>query len=225
MWMSPRRATAIATFLLAIAPAKAPASAQELTPTYEVQPPAGAAYVRAVDLSRSGAMIGLGAGSAVAAAAGEPATIYRIVKGDEALPLALAGKPVSGRVTPPAGAFSTIVIGTDGAALLISDTPAAADDLKAQLRFYNLVPGCTGAVAVQDAPPLFEGIAANTTTQRAIGSTEGPLIATCGDASSGPVKLPQLKPGDHYSLFLMPGPAGVELKGQRDETEPYRTAN
>jgi len=221
MWMSPRLATAVAALLLAAAQAPA----QEPTRTYEMRPPAGSAYVRAVDLSHSGAMIGFGAGSAVAAAAGEPATIYRIVKGDEVLPLALAGKPVSGKVVPPADAFSTIVIGIDGAALLIADPPTGADNLKAQLRFYNLVPGCTGALAAQDGPALFEGVAPNATSQRAIPPTDGLLVATCGDATSGIVKLPPLAVGDHYSLFLMPAPAGVELRGQRDETEPYRTAN
>lgn len=226
-WATQNLAT-IATVLLALVAAAGgltPGSAQELTRLYAPKPPAGSAYVRVVDLTRSGALIGFGAGSGVAAAAGEPATIYRIVKGDTPLPLALAGKPVSGTVTPPADAFSTIVIGPDNHAVLIADSTEGRNDLKAQLRFYNLVPGCPGSVAVEDGPTVFEAVPTNGTTQRAINPITATLVARCGDTPSNSLKLPPLKAGDHFSLFLLPGPSGLVLDGQRDETEPYRGQN
>ncbi|MFG1478489.1 alginate O-acetyltransferase AlgF [Xanthobacter sp. V4C-4] len=221
MWTSGRLAAVAAALFLT----GAGVHAQELTRLYAPKPPAGSAYVRVVDLTRSGALIGFDAGSGVAAAPGDPATIYRIVKGGAPLPLTLAGKPVKGTATPPADAFSTIVIGPDGA-VLIADSTEGRNDLKAQLRFYNLVPGCAGAVAVADGPTVFDAVAPHETRQRAINPIEATLVGRCGDARTGSLKLPPLKAGDHFSLFLLPGADGAPvLAGQRDETEPYRGPN
>ncbi|MDQ0505742.1 alginate O-acetyltransferase AlgF [Xanthobacter agilis] len=225
MWRSGRLAACGAVFAAALVGSAGPGGAQELTRLYAPKPPAGSAYVRVVDLSRSGALIGFDAGSGVAAAQGEPATLYRIVKGGAPLSLTLAGKPVKGAVTPPADAFSTIVIGAGGNAVLIPDSTEGRNDLKAQLRVYNLVPGCAGAVAVAEGPTVFDAVATNETRQRAINPIEATLVGRCGAASTAPLKLPPLKAGDHYSLFLVPGPDGVVLAGQRDETEPYRGPN
>lgn len=223
MWRSGRLASLFAAGAAVLALAGG-GQAQELTRLYAPKPPAGSAYVRVVDLTRSGTLIGFDAGSGVAAAQGEPATIYRIVKGGAPLSLTLAGKPVKGTVTPPADAFSTIVIGA-GEAMLIPDSTEGRNDLKAQLRFYNLLPGCAGAVAVQDGPTVFEGVATNETRQRAINPIEATLVGRCGAATTDTLKLPPLKAGDHYSIFLVPGPNGAVLAGQRDETEPYRGPN
>ncbi|WP_234052860.1 MULTISPECIES: alginate O-acetyltransferase AlgF [unclassified Xanthobacter] len=221
MW----RSGPFAAILAAVATVATGAHAQELTRLYAPKPPAGSAYVRVVDLSRSGALIGFDAGSGIAAAQGEPATIYRIVKGGTPLNLTLSGKPVKGTVTPPADAFSTVIIGAGGNAVLIPDSVEGRNDLKAQLRFYNLVPGCAGAVAVVDGPAVFEGVATNETRQRAINPIEATLAGRCGEMKTESLKLPPLKAGDHFSLFLVPGPSGVVLAGQRDETEPYRGPN
>lgn len=225
MWRSGRLAASLAAAIALLAGAHAPAPAQELTRLYAPKPPAGSAYVRVVDLTRSGALIGFDAGSGVAAAQGEPATIYRIVKGGAPLSLTLGGKPVKGSPSPPADAFSTVVIGTGGEAVLIPDSTEGRNDLKAQLRFYNLVPGCAGAVAVVDGPTVFDAVATNETRQRAINPIEATLAGRCGAAGTQSLKLPPLKAGDHFSLFLVPGPGGPVLAGQRDETEPYRGQN
>lgn len=199
------------------------ACAQELTRLYAPKPPAGSAYVRVIDLSRSGAPIGIGGAPAAPVAPGDTATIYRVVKGGAALPVTVGGKAASGAVVPAADAFSTIVLPATGPAVVITDPTEGRNDLKAQLRFYNLVAGCPGAVAVADGgPTVFEGVATNDTRQRAINPIEAKLSATCGDKAAAPLTLPPLKAGDHYSLFLMNGPAGPVLTGQRDETEPYR---
>ncbi|WP_454918868.1 alginate O-acetyltransferase AlgF [Xanthobacter sediminis] len=225
MWRSGRLAAPLAALAASFACAGAGAHAQELTRLYAPKPPAGSAYVRVVDLTRSGALIGFDAGSGVAAAQGEPATIYRIVKGGAPLSLTLGGKPVKGSATPPADAFSTVVIDMGGAAVLIPDSTEGRNDLKAQLRFYNLVPGCAGAVAVADGPTVFDAVATNETRQRTINPIEATLAARCGEAKTQTLKLPPLKAGDHFSLFLVPGPNGPVLAGQRDETEPYRGPN
>ncbi|MDI4664459.1 alginate O-acetyltransferase AlgF [Xanthobacter autotrophicus] len=201
------------------------AQAQELTRLYAPKPPAGSAYVRVLDLARGGAPIAFGTGPAAPVAAGDAATIYRVVKGGAPLAVSIDGRPVAGEVVPAADAFSTVVVPASGPAVVIADSTEGRNDLKAQLRFYNLVPGCDGAVAVADGGPMvFEAVAPNTTRQRAINPIAAILAATCGAAASGPLTLPELKAGDHYSLFLLPGASGPVLAGQRDETEPYRGA-
>jgi hypothetical protein len=50
---------------------------------------------------------------------------------------------------------------------------------------------------------------------------EAQLEAACG-GSSASLKLPQLRAGDHYSLFLTQTGGRSALSGQFDETEPYR---
>lgn len=199
-----------------------PAAAQELTRLYAPKPPAGSAYVRVVDLSASGMPVAIGAAPGIAIPKGDTATIYRVVKGGAALAVAIGGKPAAGAIAPAADAFSTIVVPANGPAVVIADPTDGRNDLKAQLRFYNLVPGCAGSVAVADGPAVFEAVAANDTRQRAINPIEAKLVARCGAAEAAPLTLPPLKAGDHFSLFLLPGASGPVLAGQRDETEPYR---
>lgn len=215
------RRLAVAT--MALAAVVAPSAAQELTRLYAPKPPTGSAYVRVVDLAASGAPIGIGSAPAAPVPAGDTATIYRIVKGAAPLSVTLAGKPAEGSIVPPADAFSTVVVPASGPAVVIADPTEGRNDLKAQLRVYNLVPGCAASVAVADGGPVvFEGVATNDTRQRAINPIEAVLAASCGAEVAQPLKLPPLKAGDHYSLFLLPGANGPKLAGQRDETEPYR---
>lgn len=215
------RRLALAPVALAIL--AAPAGAQELTRLYAPKPPLGSAYVRVVDLAASGASIGIGSAPAALPPAGDTATIYRIVKGGAPLSVSIGGKPAEGSIVPQVDAFSTVVVPASGPAVVIADPTEGRNDLKAQLRVYNLVPGCAASVAVADGGPVvFEGVATNDTRQRAINPIEAVLAASCGAAVSQPLKLPPLKAGDHYSLFLLPGASGPKLAGQRDETEPYR---
>lgn len=212
------RLAALAALLAAF-----PAAAQELTRLYAPKPPAGSAYVRVVDLSASGAPVAIGAGAPGAAIPkGDTASIYRVVKGGAPLAVTIGGKPVAGEIAPAADAFSTIVVPAGGPAVVIADATEGRNDLKAQLRFYNLVPGCAGAVAVADGPTVFDAVATNDTRQRAINPIEAKLVARCGAEQAAPLTLPPLKAGDHFSLFLLPGASGPVLTGQRDETEPYR---
>lgn len=213
----------IAACLAVVASALSPASAQELTRLYAPKPPLGSAYVRVVDLARTGAPVAIGSAAAAPIPQGDTATIYRIVKGGVPLAVTIGGKPAAGEIKPAADAFSTIIVPASGPAVVIADPTEGRNDLKAQLRFYNLLPGCAGAVAVADGgPTVFEAVATNDTRQRAINPIEAKLSARCGEAVAPPLTLPPLKAGDHYSLFLLPGAAGPVLTGQRDETEPYR---
>ncbi|MFG1361236.1 alginate O-acetyltransferase AlgF [Xanthobacter pseudotagetidis] len=208
-------------------PAPGARAAGEVARLYAPKPPPGSAFVRVVDLSGSPGSFTFGDGPAAKAADGEAATLFRIVKGGVPLTLSRDGKPVAGALVPAADGFSTVVIPPGGApAQIISDSTEGRNDLKAQLRFYNFVPGCAGAVAVVDGPTVFEDVATFGTRQRVINPIEASLTGRCGGAASQALKLPPLKAGDNFSLFLVQGPSGVTLLGQRDETEPYRgTAN
>jgi len=62
---------------------------------------------------------------------------------------------------------------------------------------------------------------ATTVKSRAINPVEAQLEATCG-GSHVSLKLPPLRSGDHYSLFLTQTGGKSALSGQFDETEPYR---
>lgn len=210
---------------LALSLAAGGTSAQELTRLYAPRPPVGSAYVRVLDLARSGAPIAFGSGPAAPTPPGDTATIYRVARGGAPLAVSIGGRPVEGQIVPAADAFSTVVVPPSGPAVVIADPTEGRNDLKAQLRFYNLVPGCAGTVAVADGgPTVFEAVGANETRQRAINPIEARLSAKCGEVAAAPLTLPPLKAGDHYSLFLLPGASGPVLTGQRDETEPYRGA-
>ncbi|MGE4371876.1 MAG: hypothetical protein AB7E29_03070 [Xanthobacter sp.] len=216
------RITRLAATILFLAASTLASQSQELTRLYAPRPPAGSAYVRIVPPQPADALRLDGAAAEITP--GEVATIYRVVKGGVPVAIELDGKVVQGALVPAADNFSTIVIGPDGTARLIADGTDARNDLKAQLRVYNLVPGCKGAVAVENGPTVFDGLATDETRSRAINPIEARLVGRCGDAETPAFQLPPLKAGDHFSLFLLEGSSGPELKGQRDETEPYHGA-
>ena len=197
--------------------------AQELTRLYAPRPPAGSAYVRVVDLDTAGAGLSV-AGSKIPVVPGEVASIYRVVTGGQPVDMSRNGVAIAHAPVPPADTFSTLVVTRDGQAHLIADSTDGRNDLKVQLRVYNLVPGCAGTVAVVDGPTVFADVATNATLSRAINPVEARLEGRCGEKTSAPFQLPALKAGDNFSLFLVEGPSGAELRGQRDETEPYRGA-
>lgn len=194
--------------------------AQELTRLYAPRPPAGSAYVRVVDLHPAATTLRIN-GSETSAAHGEAATIYMVVEGGKPVRISRDSSPLGHSQIPPADSFSTIIIARDGTTHLITDGTDGRNDLKAQLRAYNLVTGCSATVAVEDGPTVFVDVATNGTAARAINPVEARLVGKCGDKTSAPLQLPPLKAGDHFSLFLVEGSSGPELRGQRDETEPY----
>ncbi|WP_322997550.1 alginate O-acetyltransferase AlgF [Castellaniella sp.] len=202
-------------------PAPMVVQAQELTRLYAPRPPAGSAYVRIVDLDPTDIRLNV-AGAKAPVMVGEVASIYRVVKGGQPVDLSRNGSPLADTPIPSADTFSTIVITRDGSPHLISDSTDGRNDLKVQLRVYNLVTDCAGAVTVVDGPTVFADVGTNKTLSRAINPVEARLEGRCGDKISAPFQLPSLKAGDHFSLFLIEGASGPELRGQRDETEPYR---
>ncbi|MFG1397773.1 alginate O-acetyltransferase AlgF [Roseixanthobacter pseudopolyaromaticivorans] len=218
--------TAILAALLTLVACEAFAQATPLARLYAAKPPAGSAFVRVLNPTEAAVVVGLGEGAKATLGPGGPrASVYRVVPGGKPVSVTADGKPVSGAASPAADGFSTLVLLPEGAGFrleALADSTEGRDDLKAMLRFYALAPGCTATLAVADGPTVFDAVPPMASRQRAINPVEASLVGRCGDAVSAPLKLPPLKAGDHYSLFLVGTAQAPVLAGQNDETEPYR---
>lgn len=200
-----------------------PAAAQEIARLYAAQAPAGSAYVRVVTAADQPLRIDLGGKQETIGGPRRPASDYRLI--DAATPMAIqAGGKALAALSIKAGSFNTVVI--DGAkALLINDSTGERNDLKAELRLYNLVPGCAARLALAQGPAIFEHLPHQASTRRYINPVKASLVASCdGGATAAPMALPAMKPGDHVSLFLSGAAPRLRLWGQVDTTEAVTEA-
>ena len=193
---------------------------------YAPRPPAGSTFVRVVNPTDRSVEVRIGGGPPQKiSASSEVGTIFRIAPGNKPLKISIDGRTPTGDLIPPANKFVTLILKPAqehfGLTSLFEET-TQIDALRADLRFYNLIDGCKGALRVVDGPQIFDGVATEESRRRSINPVEATLIAECGDVLSSRWKLPALKPGDHYSIFLLGDRNGPTLKGQQDETEPYR---
>lgn len=200
--------------------------AQPIEHLYAPRPPAGSAYVRAVNVAASSLSVRIGSGpSEELSSHKQVATIYRIVPGDDPLVLETNGRVEKRVIVPPKDRFVTLIAkeGPTGfdLAMTIDDTKPI-DGLRAELRFYNTVEGCSATLGISDGPRIFDSIPAGASRYRTINPVEANLYGECGSSRSSVWKLPSLKPGDHYSLFLLGDPKKPVIVGQLDQTEPYR---
>lgn len=207
-----------------LAPARV-ASAQEIGRLYAPRPPAGSAYLRFVTNSMKPVRIGI-EGAAVEQAlaeGGQVATPYRIVKGGEPVRIAIDGQ-VAASLTPNPDQFTTVLVSAtaDGFVVPIVDATDGGNDLKADLRIYNLVKGCDATVSVAGGPAVFKNVGEHETRRRAVNAVEASLVGQCAQTVSASFKLPSLKAGDHYSLFLIGTSDAPILTGQLDTTEAYK---
>lgn len=158
----------------------------------------------------------------------KPASSYAIVKGDTPFAIQLDGKSAGSMKVAP-GSFTTLVPQRQGKNAAtrftaIDDSGGSQDALKAELRFYNLTTDCPqGSLQVAPAGmPLFTGVAPAASASRSINPVSAQLSASCAKAVSAPLALPQLQPGDHYSLFMTGTAAAPVLRGQASATDTYR---
>lgn len=200
-------------------------TAQEIGKLYAPRPPAGYAFVRValanaakkaanVQIDSSEAPIG---DTAVASR-------YRAMKADKPVRISVGDAVIEEKIVPLADQFSTIVIARNGSSwtsYVIDEGQGSSSDLKAQLRFFNLVPGCEASLKVADGPVIFEPTPTKSVRSRAINPVQARLEASCNGRGAA-FTLPQLHAGDHFSIFLTEGAeAAIGLSGQFDETEPY----
>jgi hypothetical protein len=200
--------------------------AQPLTRLYGARPPAGSSYVRVVNPAAQAASIVIAGGPpATISSAGTIATTYRIVPGGKPIAVTIDGKPPKAALDAAAGTFVTLVVTRRAGSIdlvPIADESGDVDGLRAQLRFYNLVPGCTAALTLESGTAVFDGVAFDDSKSRTINPVTATLVPHCGATAGTSVRLPQLKSGDRYSLFLVGEAAHPGLAGNLDATEPYK---
>lgn len=201
------------------------ASAQPLTKVYGARPPSGSSYVRVVDGGPAAAKVAVGTEDAVTLSpSGTIATTYRVIPGGKSLTITIDGKSAA-PITVPPDKFLTLVYRPSAAGpklTTITDDPGEDNGLLAQLRFYNLVPNCAGSLAIDGGPAVFDGVATDASKSRSINPVSATLVPKCGAAAGAGLKLPPLKAGDHYSIFLTGDAAKPVAVGNADATEPYK---
>lgn len=199
------------------------AAAQEIARLYAAQAPAGSAYVRVVNPGSQALRVEFGGKQENIDGVKRKASDYRIINAAAPMALKADGKPLE-PVKLQAGSFNTLIV-DGGKTRLVADATDARNDLKAELRFYNLAAGCKASLALVTGAAVFKDIAYQGDARRHINPVKASLSATCdGAASSQPFDLPALKPGDHISFFLTGDAKNPGLSGQVDATEAYSGA-
>lgn len=191
-----------------------------LAQLYAPRPPAGSAFVRALNPGNEPLRVQVAQASVQTLGAAQVAGSYAIVKGGETFTVTINDKP-AGTLKVAPDSFNTLVLQKDKW-LVMNDAASSDDALKAELRFYNLADDCAkGTLSVTDGPKLFENVPAQSTAGRSINPVTAALTAGCGAASAKNWPLPQLNPGDHYALFLTGNSKEPVLRGQLSSTDTY----
>lgn len=185
-----------------------PAQAQDgtLSQLYAARPPAGSSFVRVVNPTTETLLVQVAGGPAQRIGPQTPATSYAIVAGGKPFVVQVGGKKAATLEVKP-DRFGTWVLRREGstyAFTAIDDTGDVPDALKAELRFYNLVPGCAKA-QLQIAPagtPVVRDVVPMAAGARSVNPVQAQLAAACGGATSAAQPLPALQAGDHLSLFM-----------------------
>lgn len=220
-----RRATRFWAALLLLG--LSPVSAQEIGKLYASRPPAGFAFIRIVtsgDVKAATKLEVNGVGLAVAEA--DTASRYRALPTDKPVRISIGGTAIPEGVKLAPNRFYTVLISREGgnwARYPIDESLQDANDLKAHLRFFNLMSNCEATLKIIDGPIIFDAAAVRSMKSRVVNPVETTLEATCGSGHTS-FKLHQLRSGDHYSVFLREvGDGRTGLTGQFDETEPFQS--
>ena len=221
--MTPRLSPTLLALGLALAAAGAARAEGAFAQLYAARPPAGSSFVRIVNPESAPMRAQVAGGPAQDIGPSKPATTYAIVKGDQEFKVQVDGKPAGALQVAP-DSFTTLVAPRRRVTLArIDDSGGAQDALKAELRFYNLIPA---------APARRSRSARKARRCSTISNRRPPPRAPsipCGlrwpapaaAAASAELALPALQPGDHYSLFLGGTAAVPTLTGQVSATDPY----
>jgi len=156
--------------------------------------------------------------------AGQPVSPFYPVATRSAIKGTLAsGKtqlPVEVKAQP--GEFVTVVALPGAKGMRLVSVHDLADDfngLKASLGFFNLDGSCADArlrPAGRNAD-LFKGVTQGHLQRRSINPVKLSVQLVCADANVGAVlDLGELKPGERYSVFLLPSPSGPRLLAATD---------
>lgn len=218
-WLKYLLAT-VCTILTTSATAQKPALAQ----LYPAAPPAGSSFVRVLSPLREPVQLSL-AGveeKQVLSAANNIATSYKVINPSRPFQILVNGKAVAGSVKIEPNSFMTLVLkksGDDYSLSAIADATQGHNALKADLRVYNLVSGCTAVVIADKELKVFDNLTEGESRRRAINPVAADLVALCGKAQSAVLALPQLQPGARYSMFITGEASAPALSGKLDVVE------
>lgn len=200
-----------------------PAVAQaegKLAQLYAPRPPAGSAYVRVLHPASTAVQVQIGQNAPQQLGADKLASSYNVVKGSEPFTVRIAGQTVGSLSVAP-DSYQSVVL-EYGKLVVLDDSAASDDALKAELRFYNLASGCpAGQLQVEGGPALFAEVKPGTSQARAINPVSASLTAGCGASQAKALALPQLQPGDHYALFLTGTASQPVLRGELGSTASF----
>ena len=201
--------------------------AQEIARLYAPQAPAGSSYVRVLNPEAQNRRVTIGRNPAdILHGNQKPASDYRVVDAAGDLIITL-----DGRTLPPlkiaAGGFYTVVLPPTPiqTPALIADATDGRNDLKAELRFYNLIANCDAALRLQDGAQIFSGVNTNQAARRSINPVRASVSGQCSNGASNNAAaastLPPMKSGDRVSVFLTGTVAQPRLSSQVDATAAY----
>lgn len=198
-----------------------PVAAQEIARLYAPQAPAGSSYLRVVNPSAKAVNVEFAGKRDALDPKRRVVTDYRVVDASLEVAINVDGHPLKHFKVKP-GTFNTMVLTGADQPQVIADATNDRDDLKAELRFYNVARECNGALAIQDGATVFDHVNTGDSRKRAINPVQAHLVGRCdGAAVSEPAALPLLKSGDHASVFLLGDKASPRLVTQVDATEAY----
>lgn len=188
---------------------------------YAPRPPAGLAFVRLLNPAPEALTVQIDKSASQSVGGGSIASTYAIVSGDKPFSVSINGKPAGQWQVAPGSFNSLVAQGTNYS--LQADLTGSENALKAELRFYNLASDCTKGklVVANNGPTLFADVPGQSNVARAINPVNATLSAGCGDVLAQAWPLPQLQPGDHYSLFLTGSAAKPVLRGELSKTDVY----
>ena len=196
---------------------------QEIARLYAPQAPAGSSYLRVVNPAQKTVKVEFGGKQDVLDPKQQAVSLYRVISAAGDIVIKVDGRALESiRVKPDS--FNTVVLNGTDAVLVINDATDGRNDLKAQLRFYNLARDCNATLALQDGAAIFEQVTYGNQRKRAINPVQARLQGRCDSVHSSAVAMPALKAGDHASFFLLGDAKNVRLIGQLDATEAFAGA-
>lgn len=193
---------------------------------YAARAPADASYVRVVSTSQDPVSVQIANAQIQQITPAKPSSSYAIVKGNENFFIRINNIRSTPLNVLPGTSNTFIVKAGDQPEhwVRIDDTRTDTDALKATIHFYNLTDDCAegrlvvdpqGAILIRDVPPA-------SWSARAVNPVAAKLSATCKDLKTNEIELPELRGGEHFSVFLR-GAGGVPaLTGQLNGVDPFK---
>lgn len=197
-------------------------AAQEIARLYAPKAPKGASYVRVINPLNTAISVQVANNTSSLDGQHDVATNYRVVPANTAAAIKVNGKELPALAVKP-DSYNTVILTSASTSQLVVDNTDNANDLKAELRFYNTIANCTASLSIaNNGPVIFKDIASYQSNKRAVNPVKADITGTCtGGAASSPVALPPVKAGDKASIFLLGDQQHPRVFVQIDRTDPY----